>query len=114
MLSIERNQILIKLEVERNPLLPFDIKRNPPGMSLYTKPEKIWGGCLPYVPCDCEKIDYCFIDEGIRWIDLSICHGCSIQSKCQIRLDYLKALNNEIKVNLEKKANQKKEEENDE
>ncbi len=106
MLNIERN-------LEPVPERIIIVQRNEPGISFYKKPKKLWGGCMPYVSVDCERIDFCFLDDGVRWIDLSLCHSCSIQAKCQQRHNYLKALAYERKISAKNKSKTKIEQEED-
>ena len=52
-----------------------------------------WGGHLHTPPKDCEKKDMWFTHNGIVWLDLSICHDCSIITECVRRKEYLKNIN---------------------
>lgn len=84
------------LIIERNlnpiPEKEYNIERNPAGMTFYKIPEKLWGGCLPHPPIDCHRIALTFMDDGIRWIDLSLCHSCPEIDCCRNRRDFLRAL----------------------
>ena len=90
MLYVDRNAEPIP---DRN----YSVQRNKPGMSFYKKPEKPWGGCLPYVSVDCDRFDCSFLDGQVRWIDMSLCHACKRKENCKQRIQYLKALSDERK-----------------
>lgn len=66
------------------------MKRNPPG--YVALPEKNIGGFLPDPPEDCEKKEFWVSYYKNFWIDLSICHSCSIKKECITRSDYLSFL----------------------
>lgn len=51
-----------------------------------------WGGHMPFPPEGCERIEFAFNHEGVTWLDLNICHPCSLLKTCQRRKEYLKSL----------------------
>lgn len=53
-----------------------------------------WGGHMPNPPENCERKHLAFVHKEVTWIDLSVCHKCSILSECTRRKEYLKALKN--------------------
>lgn len=64
------------------------IKRNPPGGEM-DLPEKNIGGFLPWPPDECIKSEFHRKQDGVIWIDLSICHGCELITACHRRKAYM-------------------------
>lgn len=75
---VKRNQRIIKRNNFPMPKFPFPIKNV--------------GGHLPNPPEDCERKDKWSKRHSIIWIDLSLCHSCSILKECHTRKTYLKAV----------------------
>lgn len=74
----------LKLKITKTIIKNEDFERRPI--------EYNWGGHIPYPPKDCEKKELMFEHCGVTWIDCSICHTCSVISKCKRRKEWKKEM----------------------
>lgn len=67
---------------------PDDHVRDNP-IPIYPESYHHWGGHLPFPPKDCPCSEYIFMQDGIRWLDISFCtmNKCG-QAPCKRRKAY--------------------------
>lgn len=90
----------------------LSVKRNPPGDLPIPEIKSSFGGHLPNPPGVCDKSEKIFEYQGIRWLDLSLCHYCQSIKSCEPRRKYLTHLNEDRVAYFENLKNKGKANEN--
>jgi hypothetical protein len=67
-------------------------------------PDKNLGGFLPFPPKECQKKNHIIKCYGILWIDLNVCHSCTIIKECDTRKEHLQKLKEQRKLHFAQKG----------